>query len=637
MAVIHRLYERLRGLEDASVDLALAGALPTAEPTALRLIALLLLERGHAQSLRGLVRHFDRLPQEVQTTVIRHARALYRPLREAAAEKNSPAPLHALRIIHRSGSTRLAYLIAEQLNRGAAEVRQEAASALLDMAQTVAEVLGDAVEASYLHAAVQEAVIQYRQHERQEVLLALAVLAARPMDKVDAALAEPRHAARQPLEALLEAAEHVEMREALLCLAHRPSLTQAAMRGLERAAAQGEVSDVLAHWPMLLLPDIAKAVSPLGEAANEYLTDHSAETWSAEAAIGLPQWIATLKLPLSTQLQALGQLVHHPDAATRLAALRHLMQLGDRICRREAERLGGVARAAESGELRAVQAAIEGFCLDAVVCIARPALRYLVRCHWPQLTRLLLQLVNGEQEQMRQVAGEYLAPLGFDRFWMSWPRLNGAQRVAAGRALIKLDPCLHRHLAQRLESGGDACIRALMMIRELNQGAFFEEALMALSNSEDTRIASAAVAALASVQSRQAIETLEHSLEHEDQRVRANSVEALKQLNWSHHVEQLADMAVSEDNRVRANAIDHLLELQSQEALVALRAMLADERPAHRISALWLIQKAGLIELVRLVAQRSISDPDDPVRRRAGRVIQHLIRAMDNVKPSTAA
>jgi hypothetical protein len=310
--------------------------------------------------------------------------------------------------------------------------------------------------------------------------------------------------------------------------------------------------------------------------------------------------------------------------------------MADEAERENPANLRRTAATAHHGTTGAINAAIERFTGDGEAAIARIAVRHLVRCKWPTLPKLLVQLVNGPQEEIRQLAGNYLAPMGFARYWERWPRLDQAQRIAAGRALIKLDPCFHSHLSQRLAGGDrDACVRAMNMIRDLNQGAFFQPALMALAGSDDVHLVSSAITALGSADSEDVIQVVEKSLEHRDGRVRASGIEALQQLRSTRHVDRLTAMALSDDNRPRANAIGHLLELSSGQAMHALRLMLEDERPEHRISALWLIDAAGLIEVMRHVAELSISDPDEEVKYRACRVIQRLIVAMQPAASET--
>jgi HEAT repeat protein len=244
------------------------------------------------------------------------------------------------------------------------------------------------------------------------------------------------------------------------------------------------------------------------------------------------------------------------------------------------------------------------------------------------MARLLVRLINDDRDGVRILAGQYLAKVGFDNLWESWPRLRHLQQLAAGRALIKIHPLFHARLADKLAHPDRGCrLRALSIIHGLNQGALFERAIVMLASGTDPVVAASAVRALGSISSPATAAGLERALEHRDSRVRANAIEALQELGLNRHRAKLLAMARQEDSRPRANAIGALLPLQTLDALNLLATMLADPRPQQRTSALWLVEAAGLIDLARHVAEISLADPDQGVRTRAAGVIQKMVRA----------
>ena len=273
--------------------------------------------------------------------------------------------------------------------------------------------------------------------------------------------------------------------------------------------------------------------------------------------------------------------------------------------------------------------AICGFCEDADSTIARIALRHLIRVQLPDLPRLLLSLVNSDHEQVQQIATGRIIKLGFDRLWSGWPRLSGDQRLCAGRGMIKLDAEFHARLGRKLaRPDRSSRLRALAIIHGLNQGGFFEQALLTLARSQDARIASAAVRALGTAATEQSVLTLGQSLRHRDGRVRANAIEALQQLGAALEPRTLFEMARHDDNRPRANAIGAMLALRDESAVTTLRDMLGDARPNHRTSALWLVKSLGVVEVAPQVGELSITDRDHRVRDRAGNVVAYLLDAM---------
>jgi hypothetical protein len=91
-------------------------------------------------------------------------------------------------------------------------------------------------------------------------------------------------------------------------------------------------------------------------------------------------------------------------------------------------------------------------------------------------------------------------------------------------------------------------------------------------------------------------------------------------------------MSREDDNRPRANAIGALLAMNFADALTTLANMLNDERPMHRLSALWLVDHLNLRDMVRHVAELSISDKDAKVRTRASKLIEHFIDTYSDVE-----
>ncbi|MFW6059712.1 MAG: HEAT repeat domain-containing protein, partial [Phycisphaeraceae bacterium] len=331
---------------------------------------------------------------------------------------------------------------------------------------------------------------------------------------------------------------------------------------------------------------------------------------------GLPVWVMSLPLAPAEKIQQLAHLRHLSDPATRLMALRRLIRLSE------------PGEAEDSPGHDALEA-IALYCDDPDPQLARIALRHLARRQYAGLTRLLMRLINSPHEKLQQYAAQRLAPIGFQRLWDAWPKLDERRRVTAGRALVKIDPNMQRHLGEKLDSDNRTSkLRALNMIAALQMGGAFEATLRELAESPDEVIASAAVTALGSVGSTAAIESLEKAMSHADHRVRANAIEAMGRVRSTQHVQQLARLADEEENRPRANAIGALMQMKAGEALPALTRMLADERPEHRLSALWLVERMGVLEAAQAVAELATSDPDPKVRQRAEAVAAEVLEMM---------
>jgi HEAT repeat protein len=251
----------------------------------------------------------------------------------------------------------------------------------------------------------------------------------------------------------------------------------------------------------------------------------------------------------------------------------------------------------------------------------------------------VVRLVGSNHAAIRQMAEAELAPIGFDRLWNSWPKMARSRRLAAGRALIKIDSRFHQKMAERL-SHADPQIRqqGLTMIRELQQETYFEDQLVRLAGDAEDTIASAAVKSLGTLgDSERAACTVEKALQHPNDRVKSNAIEALEQMHKLGQVrDQLVAFAHSADNRSRATAIRALMQMPVVDALPALADMLREEDEKQRLSALWVVQRLGVVGLVYRLADLARRDPTQRVRRRAITVLRELAAAHAQSVPSTS-
>lgn len=620
MAAITDLYKHIRRLDDPSVDCAMAAALPTSDEKSTQLLSLMLLERRHPAGLLAMVQQYHRLSPAVRQQVTDRVAELYRPLREAAAGRDNQSRANVIAIIRRCRDARLAYLIV-QLLRGRDGIDEAAADCLLDLAAWVctdsldgksdAKPHAESQVAFYFQRAIEDSLDSFAAHQNPAALLALAMIAPRPLVKAHKALNDLRHPAVEPLRRMIEDAREPAMRRALLWFAQVPTLEQAATAGIRKSFEQSLGADCLVLAHLTLDPRVRQAIARLQNAEPWPAAGH-VDALTPRQSRNLPRWISALPLTCTQKVQRLAALRDAADAPSRLSALRHLMAL-----RHDPNAVGVEGQVAE-------------FTHDADPQIARIALRFLVAVEFEELPGLLLKLVNAPHPEIRALAAEELAPLGFERLWSAWPNMTDARRIAAARALIKIDPNFHRQLGVRLAKPEQRPrLRALSIIHLLSQGSFFTEALETLAKDTDPTIASAAVRALGTAEGDEAKAALEAALQHADPRVRANAVEALHELNVTGHVDTLRDMAASEQNRPRANAIAALMESDVNTAMAELQQMLADKRSDQRVSALWLVDQMALVDLARHVAEMSISDPDPDVRGRADQVIQRLIESLE--------
>ncbi len=626
MAKLNQIYKHLQSLGDTCVDQAMAQALPTADPNALGIMALILLKRRQAQGTIALVEHYHRLPEPVRHTLLQHAPDLTRALRIAIDNKKSSGPANAVHIIRRSASVRQAYLIADQLRQGHDDLKDESARCLLEMAERTtggpdqaSDKAWDPIETAFVRSAVQEAIKFYTQHTRQDVLRAMFSLPLPAITELLGSLGATGAPLMHQTGVMLTRSDTPAVRRALLQTLAISGLHTFAIDGLRLSVDSGTFGQALHNWHLLLLK---RYRTPLKRIKNTESYTPSPDFYKDPAnpnqAKGLATWLTVLPQDRPKQIRLLAAINRAADPATRLGALRRLLDLAE-----------------QAPPDAAVHTAIAGFCTDPSEHIVRVALTHLSRCHYPDTARVLAQLVNSPHPQVQRIAGKRLVPVAFSRLWDSWHRLNHTQRIGAGRALIKIDPGFHTALQDKLNlPDTKPKLRALSIIGELNQGLLLQDTILRLCRDRDPHIVSAAVKALGTAEPKRAAPAIESALEHEDDRVRANAVEALARLDSTRHLDQIADMTSEhEPNRARANAIQALMKMRATDALHALSRMLADPRPQHRTSALWLVESMGIAEVAREVAEMSISEPDPQVRERAERVILQVIDQMSQPLP----
>ena len=90
----------------------------------------------------------------------------------------------------------------------------------------------------------------------------------------------------------------------------------------------------------------------------------------------------------------------------------------------------------------------------------------------------------------------------------------------------------------------------------------------------------------------------------------------------------LATRARSAHARERANAIKAMHRMKVKTATVSLDLMLKDERPDHRISAMWTLKQIGWWKLLAEVGRLARQDGNLRVRRYALGVLKSLAEEM---------
>jgi HEAT repeat protein len=626
MPRLQQIYAYLQTRFDPCVDQAIAQALPTADQATLGPMAMMLLQRRQNRGCVALVEQYHQLPEPIRRSILQDAPELTRALRVAMGNHKTQGPANALHIIRRSASVRLAYLVADQLRHGPDALKDEAAHCLLEMAERTTAADGggsgsswDPVETAFVLSAIRDAIKFYAQHERKDVLLAMFSLPLPAVTDLLASLEGLGSTWTRSMGVLLTRSDTPAVRRALLPALGVQGLHASALDGLGLSLETGQFPEAVRHWHLLLLKRYRVAMKRIKN-VDRYVPDKTA--YDAEGSeghtLGLPVWLGELPMDAASRVRHLGALSKVPDPATRLVALRRLLVLAD-----------------QAPPQSHAHHAIAGFCADDRPELVRIAVTHLIRCGYPDIAKVLAQLINSPDPRVQRIATKRLVPIAFTKLWDSWPRMDRANRLATGRALIKIDPGFHAALHDKLCLPNPAAkTRALSIVSELNQGLLLQEKILRLSRDSDPHVVSAAIKALGSADPDRAMPAIEAALTHDDDRVRANAVEALAQLDTGRHADLLVSMTGErEANRARANAIHALMQMRTGDAIQALSRMLGDNRAEHRASALWLVEEMGVASVARDVAEMSISEPDPKVRKNAGRVIQHIIDQMSQPLP----
>ena len=275
---------------------------------------------------------------------------------------------------------------------------------------------------------------------------------------------------------------------------------------------------------------------------------------------------------------------------------------------------------------------LKAFLSDSDERIVRMAARDIVRRKPQDYENMLLQLMTSAPDSVRRVVARSVGHAGFDHFWQKFDRLNRATRKQAGRAMMKVLPDAVPRLARRLLNGPlPERLKAMQIVQELELSEQLRTTLTQLCADVNAKIRSKAVFLLGEDDS--VVETLlDRVLQDTDPRVRANAIEVLEQKQRAEYLPLLAQRARANNSRERANAIKAMHKMKVKTATVSLDQMLHDERPDHRISAMWTLKQIGWWKLLADVGKLAKTDVNLNVRRYALGVLKSLADELNQKK-----
>ncbi len=484
-----------------------------------------------------------------------------------------------------------------------AGVAERAEAAMLSIART-AELSNDSRAA--LDEALASAARAFPEHRRRGVMDAAALLMETPGPHLAGFLEEKDQPAHLALRAAVRRSSGADGRARCIRLLNHPLVSAAALDRLLQPADDCEHAAGLREWHRLLVPtrlrEIRRAARPwraLPEPARLASLDEGARR-------STPRWMALLALK-------------EPRRSRRLEAL--LVDLSPRV------RWAAAALAADAAHKHDAAAGLtQDFAFDPSPDVARTAARALVGgsnapgpVFWSRLARRetpdLAALATREQRDRDPWS------------WLDDP--HGLTPPLGARRLLMQDrealvAGLRRVISS--EEPPDRRLRGVALARRLAVCDELEEELIAMTGGEDARLVATAVRALGGVETDAARAALVEARAHSDGRVRASAIEAMGA--WLESLEPIIEAVRDETARARANAVRAMLKREIEAGGEQLAAMLRDDRPGHRVSALWVAERVGGGDHAHIVADLARSDAEAPVRERAKRCARRLLARM---------
>ena len=265
--------------------------------------------------------------------------------------------------------------------------------------------------------------------------------------------------------------------------------------------------------------------------------------------------------------------------------------------------------------------------------LVRLAAREIVRRRPKDFENILLPFMTGTLESVRRVISRSIGQSGFESFWQRFDRLDRATRKSAGKAMLKMLPDAVQRLTRRLANGPvDHRLKALQMAQELDIGDALRPAILQLCADPNPKLRSKAVNVLGEMPTISPDVLLDRVLQDSDARVRANAIEVLEARQKTEYLPLLAQRARAANSRERANAIKALHKMKVKAAMGSLQIMLKDERPEHRISALWTLRYIGWWQLLNEVGRLAKEDVNLRVRRYALGVLRGVVETMQSIQ-----
>ncbi len=604
-----RVYALLLDAPNLAIDDALIEVLPQLDADERLWAVETLLARGQERGMLALVAAFSGLDEVLQEQIITRSDRLFTGARLAVTDKSAEVRLSAIKFIQRVDDPRLSYLLAEALRIACPKTRAAAAAGLQLMARRFIErrttlALNSEAGADLLRdgnnlaQALERAIDCWDLHFRFEVLTAAMYLS----DLLEDVLLTKASSARSRFRrAILE----------VLANPQDPGLAGFALRALQsrelRVAVAKQIGScthmeflkgLMAESWLLSDPRIGHEMARIRQWAWLTADPDALLSLTDSEAVGAIRLIAASGMTPNAKVAVYQRmLVSGPDLVKPVVF--------DRLCSLETEQATSLLRALT--QRKGTQ-------------LANMAERELRgRTAWQQNHSAAIPHAEAQQQQHP-----------FEVYLNSFDQLSEQDQLARGQALQRnCDNLTQLIQAKLLLADVAGRGQLLKIVRLLGLAGAMSENLFKLAGDPEPLNRSQAVALMAELDGPTARRVVRRALYDPDARVQSNAVEALDRLGIADDNRIVVEKLSSPNHRVRATAAAVLLKHEAHEAAETVLDMLDAESQAHRISALWVVERMNLGSLIKKIEEMAHDDPEERVRRRADRVFKTILR-LDN-------
>lgn len=627
------IFEVLKAARTSAADQALAAAIGRTEgPTAWAVVETLLV-RHTREGLKGLIAGWHRLDEPLRELVLSHGDKVFSALREAFGSSDEQTRLNVIEIVCRGRLYRASYLLDSAVRDRVSAVRSAAAQAVHDLAGQL------------LWTAPRPELELRADPDPDEVRRQMAELEGYREDRrqlvsaIEAAVSSfDLHQHVGVVEAAMWFCDDLNSRLWKLLLAPGSRLTRAAQGVLGRGRDPRLIPFMIAGLGYAeFRPIVAQVLATCTDPA--FLEEWFRQSWrlvqprTAKSMAAIRD-LACTRNQLLDLLCLPEELQRHFARCVLSTGLAHTAKL--EVLRDLYRRGGAAGRRASLWALVGVQDPRSTLLLRAIAAENDARHSWIARCELARRcpreyppSELLSDMAvrfGGRSVGLADPPAPARERLTASEYWLTFERMSEADRRRLGRELLADGRLSAGTVAVWLArpEAGDA-LRALRIVRLLDLAGSVAESLYQLCHDPRPEVRSAAVAALGAVPTPTSQRLLHATLYDPDPRVQANAVEALDQLGDKSAVSELMPKLSSPDNRTRANAVRALLKLGVRDAAETLLRMLRDENPAHRISALWLVEQMHLLPLASRVMDIAESDMDEQIRTRARVLVGRIL------------